>query len=485
MITWMQKHKKWLIVFIWISVISFVGAGFVGWGAYSFGGSGSAVAKVGDTEVELSELQREYNSLFQMYNQMLGGNFDQKQAEEMNLEQQALNKLIQRALILNYAKEMDIVVSDEDVARRIASQEFFHTDGKFDSTVYKRLLQQNNMKPTEYEAAMKKDIAIEKVSSIFRLELEEIEKELIHAAFYMQDRIRFEVLDSDMFSPASSEDEIRTYWEQNQQKYMTDRIFVVTSATVSPSDMQVTEEDLLAEYESNKATYTDKDGKILPYEVAKLLVSQALKSKAAKKEALKRYLKLKKNELQEPVSMRLAEGDTPFDAEFYQTLKSTKLGESLKPVQADGDFITVRLDEVIEPEPKSYEKARDMARVDLLNQKRSAMLKEEAEGKLNTFTGKDIGFIGRDDVAKLEPLTTEEAADFLRHLFESKEARGVYMLETKAVLYEIMEQRLLSEGRDIQNSDFVEGNFLQLKNNLIENGLIQMLQKRYPTDVKI
>ena len=46
MITWMQRHKKWLIITIWISTIAFVGAGFVGWGAYDFGKSQGTIAKV-------------------------------------------------------------------------------------------------------------------------------------------------------------------------------------------------------------------------------------------------------------------------------------------------------------------------------------------------------------------------------------------------------------------------------------------------------
>ena len=49
MITWMQKHKKYLVITIWISTIAFVGAGFVGWGAYDFNKSrATSVAKVGD-----------------------------------------------------------------------------------------------------------------------------------------------------------------------------------------------------------------------------------------------------------------------------------------------------------------------------------------------------------------------------------------------------------------------------------------------------
>ena len=43
MITWMQRHKKWLVITIWISTIAFVGAGFVGWGSYEYGKQGGVV----------------------------------------------------------------------------------------------------------------------------------------------------------------------------------------------------------------------------------------------------------------------------------------------------------------------------------------------------------------------------------------------------------------------------------------------------------
>ena len=48
MISWMQKHNKYLVWTIWIATIAFIGAGFVGWGSYSFGSKAGNVAKVGD-----------------------------------------------------------------------------------------------------------------------------------------------------------------------------------------------------------------------------------------------------------------------------------------------------------------------------------------------------------------------------------------------------------------------------------------------------
>ena len=49
MITWMQRHKKWLITTVWVSTIAFVGAGFVGWGSYDFGKSGGTIATQAQT----------------------------------------------------------------------------------------------------------------------------------------------------------------------------------------------------------------------------------------------------------------------------------------------------------------------------------------------------------------------------------------------------------------------------------------------------
>ena len=107
MITWMQRHKKWLIITIWISTIAFVGAGFVGWGQYSYGDKAGAVAKVGSVEITMAELQKSYSSLYAQYNQMFQGNFDEEKAKSFGLQSQALKQLTNQALVLNLAHSYD------------------------------------------------------------------------------------------------------------------------------------------------------------------------------------------------------------------------------------------------------------------------------------------------------------------------------------------------------------------------------------------
>ena len=77
MITWMQRHRKYLVVTMWISAIAFVGAGFVGWGQYSYGEKATAVAKVGNVDISMRELQQSYSRLYSQYNKMFQGNFDE------------------------------------------------------------------------------------------------------------------------------------------------------------------------------------------------------------------------------------------------------------------------------------------------------------------------------------------------------------------------------------------------------------------------
>ena len=65
MISWMQKHNKYLVWTIWVATIAFIGAGFVGWGSYDFGAKAGNVAKVGSIEIPQSKLNMVYSDIYQ------------------------------------------------------------------------------------------------------------------------------------------------------------------------------------------------------------------------------------------------------------------------------------------------------------------------------------------------------------------------------------------------------------------------------------
>ncbi len=170
MITWMQRHKKYLVVTIWISVIAFVGAGFVGWGAYDFNSDrASAIAKVGDRKITVQEYQLAYANYYNFYNNTLGGTLTQEKADKMGLEKLVIQSIINETLILAYADEIGLRATDAEVKKTLASDTAFQKNGVFDKETYYRVIKQSQLKPKDYETGLKKQILLTKVQKILNL----------------------------------------------------------------------------------------------------------------------------------------------------------------------------------------------------------------------------------------------------------------------------------------------------------------------------
>ena len=102
------------MITVWISTIAFVGAGFVGWGSYDYGSSSSSVATVGKKEVKVADLQSEYNTLYNKYQNAFGQNFNQEMAKQFKLEDAAYNAVVQKFIFLNYAEELGLYITDKE-----------------------------------------------------------------------------------------------------------------------------------------------------------------------------------------------------------------------------------------------------------------------------------------------------------------------------------------------------------------------------------
>ena len=152
MLSWMQKHKRYLVVTIWVSTIAFVGAGFVGWGAYDLNSNrATSVAKVGHRNISVQELQQKYDRLYQYYNNMFEGKLTQEKADELGLEKAVLQAAIQENLLLNFADDIGLSVSKDDVLKYIIVDPTFQKDGVFDKNLYYDVLRRARINPTDFE----------------------------------------------------------------------------------------------------------------------------------------------------------------------------------------------------------------------------------------------------------------------------------------------------------------------------------------------
>ncbi len=486
MITWMQKHRKYLVVTIWISTIAFVGAGFVGWGTYQYGSKSNNVAKVGDVPVTYSAFESAYGNLYQQYNQAMGGRLDEATAKRMGLKQRVLQSLIYQALIKNFAKEHGIIVSDEEVQQAIVSIPAFQKNGRFDKSTYLATLQGMRMKPKTFEASIKDELLIKKTLGLLSPDVAPLEAEAFGSALFMADKIRYKVLTDDQVKVIVDDKALKAWWETHKNDYMTPKRYKLAVTWIEPKKASIDDATIEAYYKAHRTEFTDSEGKILPLEQVRDRVADRVRLKQTKKEAELTYIDLKKGKKSPQETLVVDAGDKRFGDEVWKSIEGAVPGSLLKPKIVNGKYAVIKVVEALLPKPKSFEEAYAQVKADYLSQKRKETLLAMAEKASDNLTDAKVSdFLTRDDVDKVPPLTKEEAARFLQQLFSTKSPKGAILLDNKAVSYQVVEQKLLNSDKLTQYKTFIEQNARKIKSDLLQSNLIARLQQKYPIEIYI
>ncbi len=477
MITWMQRHKKYLVITIWISVIAFVGAGFVGWGAYDFNSDrASAVAKVGDRKITVQEYQIAYANYYSFYNNMLGGGLTQEKADEMGLEKIVMQSIINDTLILAYADEIALRTTDDEIKTILTNDKAFQKDGVFDKDTYYNTLKQSRMKAKDYEKGLERQILITKVRKVLKLKPTKSEKEIFSSSMFMKDRLAVGIVSLSMSEAVVSEDEIKSYWEKHKGQYLSEKSYDIDTITIGLSTKAIDEDKLKEYYESKKYNYKSDDGKIVSLEDARVDVERDYRLKLSKRGALETYLLFKKSQINATDSKTIKASDTTFPVKKLITLNVT---EVLKPIKTKDGYMVVKLTRINKPAPKPYKDAKESILVKLQSDKKITALEQKAEAMLTVFKGIDIGFVSREGGKKIAGLSESESLEFINSVFDSNKARNYSIIGNKAVLYQILEQNLLTDSSVEKYTTLVNDNIVQMKQAEIGQNLIVNLKKRY------
>lgn len=439
MITWMQHHRKYLVVTIWVSTIAFIGAGFVGWGQYSYGDKASAVASVGDVSITADELQKTYSNLFNQYNQLFQGKLDEKQAQQFGLQHQALKMLTDQALILNLAESYKLTVSDEELFNLIKSQEAFAKSGSFDKEMYANVLSKNNLTIKEYEAAMRKELLIQKTLYLFAPVARTLETNALASAMGVADKIEYKVLTPDTVAVSADEAGLASYWDKHQNDYK-----------------KAASYDLSIIYMGKLATQND---------------------------ALRRYIDFKKGTLDASATAKkitVSSEDNALTAELFKEVTAlTPEKPYLKPRKLGDEYVIIKLNAYNPSVNKTYAEAKTEANTGYINEMKKNKLQELAQNSYKTFTGTVSDFIIHTQSASLGGLSPAESAEFVNKLFQTKQKQGFLTLKSgNVILYNVLEQKLLEDKTVAE-----ENTAMKLKENLLNQKLMKMLESKYPIKI--
>ncbi len=477
MIEWMQTHRKWLVITIWIATIAFIGAGFVGWGQFQLSHKEGTVAEVKDTPVSVKDWQDAYSRIFDIYNKQFGGNLDEATAEKLGLKKIALQQAIQDAILRQYAKDLGLYVTDKEVADKIL--EVFK-----DSKTYKQYLKNTGIKPVDFEKSLRKKILIEKLLAFLHLKPTKTEIISVGSALYNADNMDIKVLKKSDISVDLKESEIKNYWEKHKNEFLSGEKYKVALVKI-PLETNATKEELKSFYEKNKLNYKDEKGVIIPFDKVKDKVKIDYAKEKMFKKAIHAYKKLKANKTNyEIVTVNNANDVIP--AEKMQILKKEGI---VKPFVYNNSFITAKLLEEIKPKPLNYETAKPFVIEKLLVLKANQKLIELSKKEYKTFKGKNIGFVTKYDALKIKDLKPAEAVEFLQKVFVSQKPNYFVLIPESnpdvSILYRIKEQKLLDKKEFEQNRE----NVVKLTEGIINmellNDLLNTLSQTYKINVYV
>jgi peptidyl-prolyl cis-trans isomerase D len=154
-----RDHSKgWLAKLI----LALITVPFALWGIDSYlqqAGSNVAVAEVDGQSIGQQEYENTRQELFAQL--QAAGKVDPALLEDPEVKKSIVDKLVLSKLLNAEVRKANFALADESLGKFIISLPEFQREGKFSQEQYDRLLTQNNMTPTQFEARMRRDLLVQ------------------------------------------------------------------------------------------------------------------------------------------------------------------------------------------------------------------------------------------------------------------------------------------------------------------------------------
>jgi len=219
MLDFLRKRKRnWAILFL-LGLIIIVFVAFYGGNKMGDRGT-SEVAVINGEPISQREFAVEYQRALERYREMLKGQLTEEMIKGLNLKGNIVEGLVQKKLVLQEARSLGLLATDDDIANQLAKVPEFQVAGRFNKERYLQILQANRLQPAQFEEDQRNQITLQRLYSI--------------------------ILDSVQVSDA----EVRERYRLDQEKI--DLQFVKLSVSDFTSQVKLTDEDIKKWYDRNK-----------------------------------------------------------------------------------------------------------------------------------------------------------------------------------------------------------------------------------------
>ncbi len=236
---------------------------FAVWGVSGslFFGIGNAVVKVGETVVTQEDLRFAYENQLARLSQNFGRRLTRQEADALGLRQSVVSQLVNGAVLDEYSRKMALGISDQNLAKEIASVPAFQDlTGNFSRVALQTTLRRIGLSEADYVEDSR--------NSAIRTQLEagtigdqRVPEAFVsaYASYQNQTReIEYVLMGAEAVEdkPTPDAEQSNAYYEENKSvfvapEYRKINILAVTGETLAEPD-QVTEEEIAEEYEHRK-----------------------------------------------------------------------------------------------------------------------------------------------------------------------------------------------------------------------------------------
>ncbi len=384
-----ERTGSWIIKII-LGLIIIIFAFFFGVGGFGPKGQGP-VAMVNDQAISFEEYKQSYELMVEQTRARFGENYDQKLLEQLNIKQNALNRLIEERLVVNVAEKMGVKVIDKELVVSLNEFSFFQTDGKFDFKKYERVLANNSMSPEMFEFSQKKSLTQQKIQNlifdtVIISDLEALNWHKFNNTKVSINYVKFDPVSYTGVNPPT--EQIKNFYNENKEKYKTDTQLIVEYLKFSTEDykdkVKVTKSELEQYYNENSQQYNIPE-KVEARHILIQTDQDAEENKIEEKrlEAMKIYeMALDKNNKFEDLAKKYSEGPSKTNggylgsfakgdmvAPFSDKAFLMEKGEISEPVKTRFGWHIIKVVAKFKPTKKLFDEVKNEIEKNIINKK--------------------------------------------------------------------------------------------------------------------
>lgn len=428
MLEWMQKHKKYLVITVWVSALALIFASMVEWGGGGFSAvSSDSIAKVGNKYISRQEYQRKYNEIYDNVAESMrkaGIPDDGKPMPE--IEQEAFRVLVQEKLMEMLAQDIGVIVTPNEILNTLLNiPEFQDSTHNFNIKQYENLLRENRWTTEGYEAFVAKNLLQIKMQNFPIAPVSALETNSFISAGKIKDNVALQLLNKDSavrnVSIQVTDKEVSDYWEKNKQKYVEPAHYKIAYIALDTSLININKQSIEKFYKDNEKKYNATSLEQVKHEVeqdyrkAILGLASSYMANASKIITSNKDIQLKPSNAimtMESKSLTLLQKHFDSDLDIQDIsmqdipLYVLRLNDSgndssalilsvsngnglLAPLEySKNHWIIPYILEKTQKQSLSFEQAKTLASHDLINQKQNEEFKKIAYSKLSSMNTK-------------------------------------------------------------------------------------------------